>query len=632
MLDFELKKRQILDRVDLLDVVAEHVTLKRSGKRWVGLCPFHAEKTPSFTVRPEHGLFKCFGCGKGGDVFSFVQFRENVSFAEAMGILADRAGVDLGVTPRDELTGPSRTDLARVNAWASRFFRSQLLDSSVGRAAREYLRSRQVSDATSERFSLGLATDAAPGLRQAAVQAGIDLSLLIAADIIREGDEGRHYETFRNRLMFPIRDATNRVIGFGGRTLVDDRAKYLNTRQNALFDKGRNLYGIDLARNAIAQRRRVVVVEGYTDCLAAHQAGFSETVATLGTALTEAQVDLLRRYGDEIILLFDSDQAGEAAADRAIHVALPRCVTVRLARLPDDKDPSEFLSRRGADEFSDLLNRAVDALEFKWVNTQQRFQGEGSDAKRREAILDFLRVVAEAADTRAVDAIQRGLLVNQVAHLLRMGQDEVNRLMVRLRSRDPRTARQAAGRSGDEPRPPVPPNAEQAAWSRVLEVALNEPGVLSIVDHLPDVSRIVNDRDRRIGAVVWELARQVGEFGLADVLTWFHEPEDVARIMQLAERGEKRGNYEDTLRTAFERIRRALQDDDVEQSKREYFRAQEQGQPAVNTRDQFANFGDRVRERRSYVPRRLSRRTIAGTDSVENASTNSNVSSSREQP
>lgn len=629
MRDFELKKRQILDRVDILDVVLEQVALKRSGQRWVGLCPFHAEKTPSFTVHPGRGSFKCFGCGKGGDVFSFVQFRENVSFMEAMRILAERAGVHLREAPPEVSAGPGRADLARINAWAMRFFRAQLLEPSVGRSTREYLRIRRVSDKTADRFGLGLATEGTSGLREAATRAGIDAPLLVAADLVRRSDDGRLYDTFRNRLIFPIRDTSNRVVGFGGRTLGNDRAKYLNTRQNVLFDKGRNLYGIDLARNAIGQRRRVVVVEGYTDCLAAHQAGFEETVATLGTALTESQVDLLRRYCDEIILLFDSDQAGEAAADRAIHVALPRCIAVRMARIPDGKDPSDFLSRANAEAFSDLLNRSVDALEFKWRQTEQRFQGDASDASRREAILDFLRVVAEAADTRAVDAIQRGLLVNQIAHLLRMDRSEVNRLMIGLRARRTQGAALSRRGPGQESRS-VPPNAEQAAWTRVLEVLLDEPGVLEVPECLPDVNRIADRHDRRIAIVVRELLDNPDGFCIADVVARFQDPADVARVMELAEQGEKRGNHENTIRTALEQIRRSLQNDEVEESKRRYFAARTAGEATEISRDQFASFGEEVRKNRNYlhIPRRLSRPTAAGTGTTDNTIESTSV----EQP
>ena len=613
MQDFELKKRQILDRVDILDVAAEHVALKRAGKRWVGLCPFHAEKTPSFTVSPELGIFKCFGCGRGGDVFSFVQLRENISFGEAMRILADRAGVDLAPT-KGESQGPGRADLAKVNDWAMRFFRTNLQADDVGRAAREYLRSRKFSNSMVDRFSLGLATDGSRLLPEAAKHAGIDTSLLLAADLLRQSDDGRLYDTFRSRLMFPIRDATGRVIGFGGRTLVDDRAKYLNTRQNALFDKGRSLYGVDLARSAIGKCRRAVIVEGYTDCLAAHQAGFAETVATLGTALTESQVDLLRRYCDEIILLFDSDEAGEAAADRAIHVALPKCVTVKLARIPDGKDPSDYLSRAGADAFSDVLNRSVDALEFKWCQTRARFEGGTSDTGRREAVLDFMRVIAEAAGSRAIDAVQRGSLVTKVAHLLRIDQREVHRMMGRMQSqrREQPSVRDAS------PARRAPLDMEDAALTHLLEVVLNEPGLLATVDDVLDVGRIVDDRDRRIAKAVIELFDELGEFHLADVLARCHEPGDAERIEELARRGEHYhgGNFEGTFQLALERIRLASRVRGLDQRRRRLFESTSDGNVSGSMTEGLEAVHEGVKEHRHFVPRRMSQRRVADDEAA----------------
>lgn len=615
MRDFELKKRQVLDRVDILDLVSEHVSLKRSGRRWLGLCPFHTEKTPSFTVSPEYGSFKCFGCGKSGDSFSFVQFRENLTFAEAMGLLADRVGVELGSGHRDESAGPARTDLVKVTAWAARLFRAQLADKAIGRPAREYLKGRHISDATAEQFGLGLAIQDASGLSNAAARAGIDRAMLLATDLMRQGDSGRYYDTFRNRLMFPIADATGRVVGFGGRTLGDDRAKYLNTAQNALFDKGKSLYGLPAARQGISERGRVIVVEGYMDCLAAHQAGFTETVAALGTALTETHVDVLRRYCDQMILLFDSDQAGEAAAERAIHVALPRCVTVRLARVPDGEDPSDFLSHSGKEKFSDLLNRAVDALEFKWLRTQERFRGTGSDQRRRDAVLEMLRLVAEAADARAVDAIQRGLIVNQVAHLLQMDRREVDETMRRLRRKRTYVSAPPGAGTVESPRR-IPPDSEQAAWTHVLEVLLNEPALWSVPDEPLDATRIADAHDRRIATVVFELAGRAGEFSPTDVSARFQEPECVGRVMELVERGARRGNYENTLRLALERIRGALRNEEVERSRQEYVTTGTTGERTEASREQGSRYSEGVRGHRAYVPRRFSRPTGVGGDAA----------------
>lgn len=613
MHDFEQVKRQILDRIRIQDVVAEHVTLKRRGVRWVGLCPFHSEKTPSFTVSPERGLFKCFGCGKGGDVFSFVQLRENVSFMEAMRHLADRAGLDFRDSAQRSPASPgepSRNDLAKLNTWAVRFFRTNLQADPVGRSAREYLCGRGFTQATIERFEIGLASEGGPSVRSAAARAGFGDAMLLAADLLRKDEEsGRVYETFRSRLMFPIRDATGRTVGFGGRTLVDDKAKYLNTRQTALFDKGRNLYGIESAREAIASRRRAIVVEGYTDCMACHQAGFTETVATLGTALTEAHVDLLRRFGEEMVLLFDSDAAGEAAADRAIALALPRCVKVRLARIPEGKDPSDFLGRASAAEFSDVLNRAVEALEFKWIKTHERFRIDFSDARRREAVLDFVRVVGDAVNTAAVDAIQRGLLVNQIAHLLRIEGDEVSRLM--SRSWSSRGGHAAAANQGAVPqRASAPRDEEQAVWTHVLEVLLNDPALMSMVDSVPDLTRISDPRHRRIATALFDARREGGPVTLADVLARCHDPADAQRVAELIDRGAARGNFERTLTLALERLGQTVRGSVVERSRQRWLEAAAGEDPSPQTDDDQRVVRDGVSEHRHYVPRRFVRSVV----------------------
>jgi len=610
VIDFETAKRQILDRVRIEDVVGEQVRLRRSGPRWVGLCPFHSEKTPSFAVNPDLGIFKCFGCGKGGDVFTFVQLRDRVDFMDSLRLLADRAGVTLptrsGSSQAAE-SGPNRVDLLKAAAWGLTHFRSNLLNPTVGRSAREYLQHRGFSEATVERFGLGLASESAGAIRAAATRAGFDEAALLGADLIRADEQGRTYETFRDRLMFPIRDASGRVIGFGGRTLVDDKAKYLNTRQTTMFDKGRTLYGLDVARDAITSAGRAVVVEGYTDCIACHQAGFAETVATLGTALTEAHVDQLRRFSDEIILLFDSDAAGEAAADRAIGVALPRCVKVRLARVPDGKDPGEFLPRAGAAAFSDVLNGAVEALEFRWSATQRRFAGDASDASRREAVLDFMRVVRSSVDSRAMDAIQCGLMVNQIAHLLKIERADVARLLNK-----PATPRRADGpgesEGGDGPVEAAPRSARQAAWTHLLEVALNRPELLAAVELRPDAGQVADPRDRRIAEALWEALATSSSVTIADVLVRCGDPNDAARAVELVERGAARGNFEATLALCLERIGATSRDDEAARRRREWLRPVVDSATPEQGKETDRVLSESVKEHRHFVPRRFRRR------------------------
>lgn len=606
LFDFEAKKRQILDRVDILALVGEQVALKRSGKRWVGLCPFHTEKSPSFSVAPDLGIFKCFGCGKGGDIFSFVQLRENVSFMESMRLLADRAGVSLEEPKAKSSHSPSadvsRHDIGKVCAWAQTFFRTNL-QGDVGREARQYLLSRGFQEDIVERFTLGLATDQCLSIQAGANRAGFSPVLLEAADLLRRNETGQIYETFRNRLMFPIRDAGNRVIGFGGRTLVEDKAKYLNTRQNALFDKGKSLFGIDLARQSIVDRGRAVVVEGYTDCMACHQAGFTETVASLGTALTEAHVDLIRRYAGEMILVFDSDQAGVDAADRALRVALPRSITVRLARVPEGKDPGEFLTGpESTQRFIELLKGAVDALEFTWRQTWARYHAPTSNARRQEAVLDFVRMVCDAANADALDAIRKGLLVNQLAHLLRLDRAEVAVLMA---SQVAKTKSHAKSLSQPEP---VPVSAEQGAWVRLLEILLNEPGLLGTLENWPDPRGIADLRDRRIASWVFDCARSFGEFSLRDVLAQAQDGEDAARVAELAVRGQQLGNFQASFQASIERLEQREAEGKLEQARSALLQApQPEG-------DELEIYAEGVSRHRHFGPRRLVRLAVQLTD------------------
>lgn len=586
----------------------------------VGLCPFHSEKTPSFTVSPDQGFFKCFGCGKGGDVFNFVMFRENVTFVEALRMLADRAGVDLGRSGPRTPGQPDRSDIAKVNAWAMRYFRTNLLHESVGRSVRGYVDGRGIRPETSERFGLGLAPEGNAAILEAGGKAGFDAPVLLAADLVRNGDSGRPYDTFRNRLIFPIRDVTGRVVGFGGRTLGDDKAKYLNTSGTPLFEKGHGLYGIDLARQAMVDRGRAIVVEGYTDCIAAHQAGFAETVATLGTALTEAQVDLLRRYCETVILLFDSDEAGEAAADRGIRVALPRCMNVRLARVPSGKDPCDFLIQGGGDGFSDVLKDAVPALEFRWSKTRLKFEGDGSNAGRREAVTEFLRVVAEGFASGAMDAIQRGLLVNQVAGLVRVDSAEVGRLLQKLEPKR-RQPSEAGVRRDSEAVSRRSVSAGQAAWVNWLEVVLNEPGLLGDVAGLPGIDGIEDERDRRIARMVLDSYTSLGEFTVADVMARCSEPQEAPRVAELARRGLERGNYQETLRGAMDRFRRCTQDRELESYRRQVLSASGEGTGLQELESKRECMNDRALSRKGFAPPRRVRE-VMGSATTPSAGAN----------
>ena len=308
---------EIRSRADILEIVGQVVKLKRTGENWKGLCPFHSEKTPSFTVNPKRNIYHCFGCGAGGDAFSFLMRQERVAFPEAVRTLADRAGVALPDAGQraPEVDGKLEA-LRRAMALAAEFYTRSLWEPG-GEKARAYLEQRGVDPEVAKRFGLGYAPESWNALLGVMARQGIGEDVLVQAGLILARQNGPgFYDRFRGRLLFPIRDVQGRVVAFGGRALSGEEPKYLNSPETPLYVKGQILYALDVARIAMRERSRAIIVEGYLDCLMAHQHGFGETVAALGTAFTPAQLGLLRRYADEVVALFDADAAGQKASSR----------------------------------------------------------------------------------------------------------------------------------------------------------------------------------------------------------------------------------------------------------------------------------------------------------------------------
>jgi DNA primase len=567
---------QVRQASDIADVVASYVTLTRAGgSRLKALCPFHQEKTPSFHVNAERQIFKCFGCGVGGDVFKFIQLREGVDFLEARTILATRAGISLEEETRrgtGAATGPSKSDLDRVNRWAGEWFQQQLAGPG-GRAAREYIQARGISEESVKRFGLGFAPPGWDGLTKAAAQKRLDPALPVAAGLIRRGQDAatgawQTYDTFRNRLIFPIRDVMNRTVGFGGRTLGDDPAKYVNSPQNLLFDKSRCLYGLDLAKEAFRGTRTAVVVEGYVDCLMAHQYGFGQTVATLGTALTVEHVRMLRRYVDTVVLVFDSDEAGRRASDNALRLFVSERVDVRVSNVPEGKDPADLLVARGKEAFDLVLTSACDALVFKWNAVLRRYKNAAAGPERRRAIEEYLSLVADSVDSGSNDAIQRGLILNQVAKLLGLPSEEAHRLMRAI----PR-ARPAATGSPQKVRPPqVGARADgvSAAMTDLFGVLLNEPSYFTAVESVFDPGLIADRATSQIAKAFVEAAREGSYAGVSAFIGRF-ESVDAARIISdIQSAAEQRGNYAATVEGAVRSIQRFHDDRRCDQMEAEF--------------------------------------------------------------
>jgi len=377
---------QIKDRIDVVDLVGSRVQLRQAGRNFKGLCPFHNEKTPSFVVFPDSQSYHCFGCGKSGDIFSFVMDTDNLDFSDALARLAERANVEIKpATPRDPERDAHREKLIDLNERAARFFANVLWTSSAGSAARDLLEARGVDRPTGIRFGLGFAPESWDALRNHLMRHGdVDETLLLEAGLQSRNDSGRVYDRFRNRLMFPIRSREGETIGFGARSLGDEMPKYLNSPQTAIFNKSDTLYGLDLAQESIRKERTLVVVEGYMDAIAAHQFGYTNVVASMGTALTSQQVGSIRRYVDRVFLALDADTAGQIATLRAIDSvresfsdesspsvssnSLIRfekslAAEVRIVPLEGGKDPDEII-RDDPARWEDALSRAVPLVEY----------------------------------------------------------------------------------------------------------------------------------------------------------------------------------------------------------------------------------------------------------------------------
>ena len=372
-------------RVDIVELVGQFVNLKRAGENWKGLCPFHTERTPSFTVNPKRGIFHCFGCGAGGDAFRFLMRHDRLAFPEAVRALAERTGVVLAASREAEPEAAGKLEaLRRVMALAAEFYSRSLWEAG-GAKAREYLDTRGVDAEVARRFGLGYAPASWDALLSRMKAEGIGDDLLVQAGLVLPRQTGGgFYDRFRGRLLFPIRDTQGRVVAFGGRALAGEEPKYLNSPETPLYVKGQILYALDVARAAMRERGRAILVEGYLDCLMAHQHGFTETVAALGTAFTPAQLGLLRRHADEVIALFDADAAGQKAASRIEEMmtdgpdiqdlgwSVSRTggfekagvFSVRVAVLPAGHDPDSLLRAEGAEALRARLDAARSLLSF----------------------------------------------------------------------------------------------------------------------------------------------------------------------------------------------------------------------------------------------------------------------------
>ena len=372
---------EVRSRNDIVSVISEYVKLQRKGSSYFGLCPFHNEKSPSFSVSPDKQMYYCFGCGAGGNVFTFIQEYENYSFPEAMKFLAERAGITLPekeYSQEERRAQDLRTRILNVNKMTAKYYYYQLRTEN-GRQAMEYLKNRCLSDETIRSFGLGYSNKYSNDLYLYLKKQGVSDELLRESGLMNVDERKGMYDKFWNRVIFPIMDVNNRVIGFGGRVMGDGKPKYLNSPETAVFDKSRNLYGLNVARTA--RKKSMLVCEGYMDVISMHQAGFKNSVASLGTALTTQHASLLKRYTDEVILTYDSDGAGIKAALRAIPMLKAAGISTRVLHMNPYKDPDEFIKTLGPEAFQERMDQAENSFLFEISILERDFDMHDPEGK-----------------------------------------------------------------------------------------------------------------------------------------------------------------------------------------------------------------------------------------------------------
>ena len=408
--DFEGFKEQVRNAVDMVDVISGYVSLKKRGQNYWGCCPFHGEKTPSFSVNPGKSMFYCFGCHEGGDIFKFIMKIENCGFMDALKLLAGRYGIPVPErqkTAAEAAREKQRNGIYEANSLASRFFQACLLKTAYGRQALAYLVGRGITQEIIERFTIGYALDNFTALVSSLGKRGCTPETLVQAGLVAEGGRSGFYDRFRNRVMIPIKDPRGRIVGFGGRVLDNSTPKYLNTSETQWFNKRRLLFGLDIAARSIRQTRQAIVVEGYMDAISLHAAGIDNVVASMGTAFAEEQARLLKRMAEEVVFCYDSDSAGRNASVRAVSIAHAAGLKVRIAGVPDGKDPDEFVRHHGRQAFLEVINAAQEGIAFQIDETLQK-NNLASLAGKVEAVSNILPFLRECkTEIEASEHIRR---------------------------------------------------------------------------------------------------------------------------------------------------------------------------------------------------------------------------------
>lgn len=515
---------EVRTRNDIVDVISGYVKLTRRGSSYFGLCPFHNEKTPSFSVTPGKQMYYCFGCGAGGNVFTFLMQYENYTFTEALQHLADRCGVELPkmeYSARAKQQAEEKAALLQINKEAAQYFYYQLR-TEKGKKAYQYLTDRGLTPETMKHFGLGYSDKYSNDLYRYMKKKGYRDTLLKESGLFNVDEKRGMYDKFWNRVIFPIMDVNSRVIGFGGRVMGEGKPKYLNSPETKIFDKSRNLYGLHAARSS--RKKYLILCEGYMDVIAMHQAGFTNAVASLGTALTSGHASLLKRYTDEVLLLYDSDEAGIRAAIRGIPILKEAGISARVVSLKPYKDPDEFIKAQGAQAFEQRLETAMNSFMF-----QMEVLSSSYDLSDPQEKTKFFRE-ASAKLLEFPDELERNNYIQAMAEKYQVAFEDLRRMVNRmaLEGTSGIPKRQAVSPSAPKKKMVRESGAEQAQ-KLLLTWLVNEPEIFSVVEKYVEPEDFTLELYQRVARLLYQQHRD-GKVNPARLLNQFEDSQEQTKV------------------------------------------------------------------------------------------------------
>ena len=509
---------------DIVDVISQYVTLKRSGRNYFGLCPFHKDKSPSFSVSPDKQIYHCFGCGVGGNVFHFLSKIENITFRESIEELAERAGITLPVLDSREDTKQMelKTKVYEINALAAQFYHENLYKPS-SKIAQEYIKKRKLDNKTLQSFLIGYSGNF-DELYQMLKQKGYTEEQMMASSMIVKSDRGRYLDRFRKRVMFPIQDVRGKIIAFGGRVLDDSKPKYMNSPETIVYSKGRHLFGMNLAKNSGS--KKIIIVEGYMDAISLHQRGINNAVASLGTALTEAQGRLLRKYSEQVIIGYDADGAGQAATLRGLEILQNLGCDIRILQIEGAKDPDEFVVKYGPERFNLYVEKAISLIEYKVKMLKKELNIDNANDK-----IKFLNEIAKLL-SKITNELEKEVYVEKIAKEYGISQEAIYAQINKLMYANQKGIKVLEKNTAVPVRKKVE-QAEQLSAGTIkrekmlifLLIAPDYDGYHKINESIT-IEDIQSEQNKKIIKILYEHFRN-GDSNTSNCLDWFEDEEDI---------------------------------------------------------------------------------------------------------